>query len=206
MRSMEPTPFHKTPRYERMEAIAGEFEDSSFLTVVPRGGKVRAVLEDPPFDAVKNGFAESEAAPAKAMIVGAGGRGYDDSLSSALRCVWGALPGLRKSGTLLLLAECSEGLGSTALEMLATGRLTEGDKGPGRQVDGIEEVFYLNKLRDEYDVLLLSGLPESYAKQRLGLATAKGSGEAVGRLLNKLGRTGKAAVVTRAAESRLRPA
>ncbi|MBI3840664.1 MAG: hypothetical protein HY297_01705 [Thaumarchaeota archaeon] len=206
-RSMEPTPFQRTTSYEKLEKLSEEIASPSFLTVVPRAGKVRSVLEDAPFDAVKNGFFEAEMPAAKALVLGAGGRGYDDTLSSALRCVWGPLAGLRNSGTLLLVAECSEGLGSTALEMLATGRLS-GDVGKkgDRYVEGMEEVFYLNKLKEDYDVLLLSGLPEVYAKQRLGLTTAKGSGEAVGRLLNKVGRTGKVNLVTRASECRVRSA
>ena len=61
-------------------------------------------------------------------------------------------------------------------------------------------MFYLNKLKGEYDVLLLSGLPETYARPTLGPTTAKGAGEAVGRMLNKLGRSGKVNVVPRAPE------
>ena len=133
-------------------------------------------------------------------MVGAGGWGYDDAFSSALRGVWSALEAVRKTGTILLIAECSEGMGSTALEMLVTGRMAEGEKRRGVYVDGLEEVFYLSKLKDEYDVLLLSGLPESYARSKLGLTTAKGSGEAVGRVLNKVGRSGKLNVVPRAPE------
>jgi nickel-dependent lactate racemase len=133
-------------------------------------------------------------------VLGAGGRGYDDTFSSALRGVWSALEGVRKAGSVLVIAECSEGVGSSALELLVTGRLAEGGRRRERYVEGLEEVFYLNKLKEEYDVLLLSGLPETYARTKLGLTTAKGSGEAVGRLLNKVGRSGKLNVVPRAPE------
>jgi len=113
---------------------------------------------------------------------------------------------VRKAGSVVLMAECSEGLGSTALDMAASGRLGEGGRRREAYVDGLEDVFYLTKLRQEFDVILLSGLPEVYAKSKLGLATARGSGEAVGRILNKLGRSGKMNVVTRAAECRLESA
>jgi nickel-dependent lactate racemase len=135
------------------------------------------------------------------MVIGIGGRGYDDTLSSALRLVWNVIEGVRKAGSVLLVAECSEGMGSTALEMLVTERMGGvGERRREKYVDGIEEVFYLNKLKDEYDLLLLSGLPETYARSKLGLTTAKGSGEAVGRILNKVGRSGKLNVVSRAPE------
>ena len=157
------------------------------------------MLEDAPFDAIKTGFAKTAMPPARGLVVGAGGRGYDDTLSSAIRGIWSAIGGVRKTGTILLVAECPDGVGSTALEMLVTGRM-EGERRRERYVDGLEEVFYLNKLKDEYDVLLLSGLPENYARSKLGLTTAKGSAEAVGRVLNKVGRSGKLNVVPRAAE------
>ena len=197
-KEMEPSPFQKTEAYDAMERLADRIPESKFVTVVPRGGKPRVAMEDAPFDAIKNAFAKTPMAPARGMVIGAGGRGYDDTLSSAIRGVWNVLNGVRTAGSVLIIAECAEGIGSTALEMLVTGRMGEGRR--DRYVEGIEDVFYLNKLKDEYDVLLLSGLPETYASSRLGFATAKGSGEAVGRILNKVGRSGKVNVVPRAAE------
>jgi hypothetical protein len=202
-KDFEPTPFVRTASYDEVEELANGFREARFLTVIPKGGKVRSVLESASFDAVKNGFLDATMPPARGVIVGAGGRGYDDTFSSALRSVWGALVGVKKSGEVLLVSECPRGLGSAALGMLASGRISaEGKSRSERYVDGLEEVYYLGKLKEEYGVLLLSGLPELFAKNKLGLATARGSGEAVGRLLNKLGRTTKVNVFTRAAECR----
>ena len=196
-KEMEPTPFQKTGAFEAMEGLAKGIQEARFVTVVPRGGRARTAMEDPPFDAVKNAFAKISLPQARGIVIGSGGRGYDDTLSSAVRGVWNVIDGVRKGGSILLVAECSEGVGSTALEMLVTGRMEERRE---RNVEGIEDVFYLNKLKEEYDVLLLSGLPETYARSKLGFATAKGAGEAVGRILNKVGRSGKINVVPRAAE------
>ncbi|MBI3858929.1 MAG: hypothetical protein HY296_01620 [Thaumarchaeota archaeon] len=199
----EPTPFEKTESYKVMQDLAAKVRDARYFSVVPRGGKAAAVLDGPPFDVMRRGFQRTKVSPGRAIIVGAGGKGYDDTLSGALRSVWGTLQGVRKSGQVLLAAECSEGLGSTALEMLATGRLVSEGKQKRAYVDGLEEVFYLGKLKEDYEVLLLSGLPETYAKGSLALTTARGSGEAVGRLLNKIGRTSKVNVVPRAPEARV---
>ena len=200
-KGMEPEPLKKTEAYDAVEGLAEQIRESTFLTAVPRGGKLRAVMENAPFDAIKNAFAKMSMPQTRGMVIGAGGRGYDDTFSSALRAVWSVIEGVRRTGTVLLIAECPEGMGSTALEMLVTGRLAgEGERKKERYVAGLEEVFYLNKLKDEYDVLLLSGLPETYARSKLGLTTAKGAGEAVGRMLNKVGRSGKLNVVTRASE------
>jgi len=200
-KGMEPEPFKGTTASEVMEGLAEKIPESKFLSVVPRGGKLRTVLEDAPFDAIKNTFVKSQMPQAKGLVVGVGGRGYDDTLSSALRGIWNVIDGVKKTGSILFIAECSEGTGSTALEMLVTGRISgEGGRTRERYVDGLEEVFYLNKLKDEYDVLLLSGLPETYARSKLGFTTSRGAGEAVGRMLNKMGRTGKLNVVPRASE------
>jgi hypothetical protein len=198
-REMEPSPFRKTEAYEAMQGLAEKIPEGKFVTVVPRGGRPRAAMEDAPFDAIKNGFAKVEMPQARGIVIGCGGRGYDDTLSSAVRGVWNVIGGVRSGGSVLLIAECSEGVGSTALELLITGRIEEAER-RRRYVEGMEDVFYLNKLKNEYDVLLLSGLPETYASSKLGFATAKGSGEAVGRILNRVGRSGKVNVVPRACE------
>jgi hypothetical protein len=206
-KDLEPTPFEKTASFERAAEIAGSIDGATFLTAIPRGGRARSVLQDAPFDALANGFLESTLSPARGLIVGAGGRGYDDTFSSALRAVWSSLGGVRRTGEILLVSECADGLGSPALDMLASGRISgEGGRRREKYIPGIEEVYYLNKLKEDYGVLLLSGLPEIFAKNGMGLTTARGSGEAVGRLLNKLGRTAKVNIVTRAAECRIRSA
>ena len=203
-KEMEPSPFEQTRPKEAIDGLADGIKEASFFDILPRGGRAKSVLENAPFDAIKNGFLTIGLQPAKAMVIGTGGKGYDDNLSSAVRIAWNVLPGARKSGSIVLMAECSEGLGSTALDMAATGRIPREPTGKkGSYLEGLEDLYYLSKMREEYDVLLLSGLPEVYAKTKLGLATAKGSGEAVGRLLNKLGKTGKMNVVTRASECRI---
>jgi hypothetical protein len=197
-----PSPFAKTAAYDAAEELLAPIPEASFVTVVPRLGRAWSVTEDAPFDIVVNGFFSASATPARALAVGAGGSGYDDTLSGALRLVWGALGCVRKSGEVLIIAECAGGLGSKALEMLVSGRWGEVARRREKYVEGLEEVEYLARLKREYDVMLLSGLPEIYAKSKLGLGAAKGSGEALGRLLGKLGRTSKVNVVTRASECR----
>jgi hypothetical protein len=198
--SKEPSPFKETDAYDAIAELSQKFQRTTYVTVVPRGGKPHLLLEDAPFDAVKNGFESKVAHQAKAMIVGTGGRGYDDTLSGALRLVWGSLSCVKPSGEILLLAECADGLGSRALEMLATGRMTDEGKKKSQYVEGIEELAYLKRLKEDYGVILLSGLPEFYSRSKLGLTIARGSGEGVGKLLGKLARTTKVNVVTRAAE------
>lgn len=206
-KDMEPMPFEKNEAYASIEETAARIPQASFVTVIARSGKVRSAMEDAPFEAIRNGFYTEAIPTAKALIVGAGGSGYDRTLSAALRSIWGVLGCVRKSGEILVMAECSGGLGSQALEMLVTGRIAgEGGRRREKYVPGLEEVYYLHRLKEDYDVMLLSGLPELYAKTKLGFATAKGSGEAVGRLMSRAGRTAKVNVVARASECRIESA
>jgi len=205
-RDFAPAPFTKTLAYDAAGELTASIPEASFVTTIPRSGKASMVCEDAPFEEMANGFYSANVSPARAMVVGSGGAGYDDTLSGALRVLWGSLGCLRKSGEILILAECAGGLGSRALEMLVSGRLGgEASRRKERYVEGLEEVEYLERLKRDYDVLLLSGLPELYTKSKLGLGSAKGSGEALGKLLGRLGRTSKVNVVTRAPECRVGP-
>lgn len=205
LQDFSPAPFEKTGAFEAAEGLASRIPEASFVTVVPRQGRAWSVFEDAPFDTVCTGFFSATVPPARAVVVGAGGAGFDDTLSGALRIMWGTLGCVRKSGEILILAECAGGLGSRALEMLVSGRLTAEARRREKYVDGLEEVDYLERLKKEYDVLLLSGLPELYTKSKLGLGAAKGAGEAMAKLLSRLGRTSKINVVTRASECRITP-
>jgi hypothetical protein len=205
-KDLEPTPFEKTESFRTAVEIANGIKEATFLTAIPRGGRVKSVLEDAPFDAIRNGFLETALPAAKGMIVGAGGRGNDDTFSAALRSVWGVIGGVKKSGDILLLSECAEGVGSPALEMLVSGRISGEWRRREKYVAGLEEIYYLSKLKEEYGVLLLSGLPETFTRSKLGITSARGSAEAVGRLLNKLGRNAKVNLITRAAECRMQSA
>ena len=136
-----------------------------------------------------------------ALVVGAGGRGYDDTLSHAIRLALGALKGVRKGGEIVLVAECRDGVGSEALQMYLTGRMTESFLKKGAYVDGLEEISYVSELKDRYSVTLLSSLPELYAGGKLKFRTARGSGEALSKVFSSVGRSAKLNVVTRACET-----
>jgi len=198
-----PSPYERTESYRSVEEMSSRIVDPTFVDAIPRGGKIRSVMQDAPFDTLRNGFLEAGMQPARATIVGAGGAGYDATLSDAVRVVWSAVDATRSGGDVLLLAECTDGLGSKALEMLASGRIPSTGRAPAKYVEGMEEIDYLESLKSHYDVMLLSGLPELYAKSKLGFRTAKGSEEALGKMLTKLGRSAKFNVLTRAPEARV---
>jgi nickel-dependent lactate racemase len=146
-------------------------------------------------------YLAQEVPQTKGMVVGAGGRGHDETLSHAIRLALGALKGVKKGGEIVLVAECRDGVGSEALQMYLTGRIMESFLKKGSYVDGLEEISYVTDLRERYSVTLLSSLPELYAGGKLKFKTARGSGEALGKVFSAIGRTAKLNVVTRACET-----
>jgi hypothetical protein len=146
-------------------------------------------------------YLSAEVPQAKGLVVGAGGRGYDDTLSHAIRLALGALKGVRKGGEVVLVAECRDGVGSEALQMYLTGRMTDSFLKKGAYVEGLEEISYVTELKERYSVTLLSSLPELYAGGKLKFRTARGSGEALRKVFSSIGRGAKLNVVTRACET-----
>ncbi len=137
------------------------------------------------------------------MLSEAGGRGYDDTFSQTLRLSLGALKGVRKGGDVLLVGECREGLGSEALQMRTTGRVSENALRKGFYADGMEEIAYLDSLKESYSVTLLSSLPELYASGAFRFRAAKNSVDALQKIFGSTGRGAKVHVFTRAPETLL---
>lgn len=198
-RVLEPLPYLLTDSYKTLFEISDRVNRSNYFTIIPRGGKVNTIIRDGDLSTISNLFHRQGVSQAKGAIIGAGGYGYDNTLSDSIRVIWGSIPCVKKGGSILLIAECGEGIGSEALNGLLIGRLDWNNK-RSEYLDGLEELDYLRKIKDEYNLILLSGLPEFYARTRLGLETAKSSTEALNKLVAKLGRSGKINVVVRSPE------
>jgi hypothetical protein len=198
----EPVFLEETPARSAMVSLADNLSGATFGTVVTRGGEPFSLIEGSVKDARAH-FNALQVSPAKGIVVGAGGRGYDDTFSQLLRASLGALKGVRKGGDVLLVGECRDGLGSEALQMQTTGRIGEGALRRGFYADGMEEISYLSLLKENYTVTLLSSLPELYASGAFRFGTAKNSSEALQKVFSSAGRMAKIHVITRAPEALL---
>jgi hypothetical protein len=199
--SDEPGVFAESPSYGVADTVLEKVK-AEFVTFVPLAGTMREAISGSSFREEKAAFYSTSLPATRGAIIGAGGSSYDDTLSHVLRLVWSSTNAVRKGGRLLIVGECTEGLGSKMLNLLATGRASD-EKARQTYSDGIEELAYLTKLKDDYEVVLLSSLPELYAKTRLGIKIVRSAAEGAAKLLEGLGRTAKMNIVPRACESLL---
>ncbi len=192
-----PAFLEETPAYSVMASAVEKIQGTAFGTIVTKGGEPLSMIEGGPKEARAH-FTPQQVNPAKGVVIGAGGRGFDDTFSHTLRVSLGALKSVRKGGDILLVGECRDGIGSEALQMQAMGRISDAALRKGFYADGMEEIGYLDSLKENYTVTLLSSLPELYASGRFRFRTANNSVEALQKVFNSTGRGAKLHVFTRA--------
>jgi hypothetical protein len=197
-----PKMLEETKPYSVLASLMDGLRENAYVTVVTRGGEPFSLIDGGAKDA-RGHFFPQQPAPAKGIVVGGGGRGYDDTFSGLLRLSMGALGAVRKGGDVLLVGECGNGIGSEALQMQAQGRISDISLRRGFYADGIEEISYLTRLKEDYSVTLLSSLPDLYANGRFKFRAAKSASEALQKAFTSAGRAAKLHVFTRASETLL---
>jgi hypothetical protein len=128
---------------------------------------------------------------AKSAIV-AGSNGLDfSSLTTSLNLLWNAVHVVQENGSIVLLAENQHGLGEGALQMFVEGTMKSQDLYKrGFYVPGLEHLIYLDNLRQQFNLGILSSLPQYYLK-KLGLESYARGNDVLEKLLAKHGRKHK---------------
>lgn len=140
----------------------------------------------------------------KSMIISTGRQASNDSLAGSLSSLWNCMPAMKKDGIAVLVAECQAGLGSDAMQQYIEGRLSPDQlKSPGRYVDGMEDLLYLQEAQRDLQVGIVSALPEFYTK-KLGMVFLPGVRQSMEYILRTLGPRQKITVVSDGARLLLR--
>lgn len=119
------------------------------------------------------------------------------TLSSSLNSLWNVMESIKEGGLAVLLSENEMGLGCKALEMYVQEKLDlqKHLQEKLQYLEGLEHVLFLHELTKNYDLGIISTLPEYYLL-KLGLVPFKSIKECYHKALLKFGRSQKILVIT----------
>lgn len=140
----------------------------------------------------------------KTMMISTGKDSSNDSLGNSLSSLWNCSDAVQKDGLAILVSECKGGLGSDALQQYLEGRLTLNQlQNPTRYIDGMENLLYLSEIQKNFQIGLVSVLPEFYAK-KLGMIPLQGIKYSLEYVLRTQGARQKVSIVEDGARLLLR--
>jgi len=140
----------------------------------------------------------------KTMIVSTGKDSSNDNLGNSLSSLWNCSNAIKKDGLAILVAECKGGLGSDAIQQFIENRLTlEQLKNPTKYISGMEDLLFLSEIQKNFQIGLVSILPEFYAK-KLDMISLSGIKYSMDYILKTQGAKQKVAVTADGARLLLR--
>ncbi len=140
----------------------------------------------------------------KTMVISTGKDSSNDNLGKSLSSLWNCSNAIKKDGLAILVAECKGGLGSDAIQQFIEDRLTlEQLQNPTKYISGMEDLLFLSQVQKNFQIGLVSILPEFYAK-KLDMVSLQGIKYSLDYILKTQGTKQKVAVVTDGARLLLR--
>ncbi|MCV0410361.1 transcriptional regulator [Nitrosopumilus sp.] len=140
----------------------------------------------------------------KTMIISTGKDASNFNLGKSLSSLWNCYSAIKKDGLAILVAECKGGLGSDAIQQYIEDRLTlEQLRNPTKYLSGMEDLLFLTEVQKNFQIGLVSILPEFYAK-KLNMISLPGIKYSMDYILKTQGVRQKVAVVTDGARLLLR--
>ena len=140
----------------------------------------------------------------KTMVISTGKDASNDNLGNSFSSLWNCSNAIKKDGLAILVAECKGGLGSDALQQYVEDRLTiEQLRNPSKYINGMENLLFLSEIQKNFQIGLVSILPEFYAK-KLNLISMQGIKYSMDYILKTQGPHQKVAIVSDGARLLLR--
>lgn len=140
----------------------------------------------------------------KTMVISTGKDSSNNNLGKSLSSLWNCSNAIKKDGLAILVAECKGGLGSDAIQQYIEDRLTlQQLQNPTKYINGMEDLLFLSEIQKNFQIGLISILPEFYAK-KLNMIALPGIKYSMDYILKTQGTKQKVAVVTDGARLLLR--
>ena len=142
--------------------------------------------------------------PQKTMIISTGKDASNNNLGKSLSSLWNCSSVIKKDGLGILVAECKHGLGSDAIQQFIEDRLTIDQlRNPTNYVQGMEDLLFLSEIQKNFQIGLISILPEFYTK-KLNIISMPGIKYSMDYILKTQGARQKVSVITDGARLLLR--
>ncbi|AFS80169.1 hypothetical protein NKOR_01295 [Candidatus Nitrosopumilus koreensis AR1] len=140
----------------------------------------------------------------KTMIISTGKDASNDNLGKSFSSLWNCSNAIKKDGLAILVAECKGGLGSDAIQQYIEDRLSlEQLRNPTKYISGMEDLLFLSEIQKNFQIGLVSILPEFYAK-KLNMISLPGIKYSMDYILKTQGARQKVVVVSDGARLLLR--
>jgi len=140
----------------------------------------------------------------KTMVISTGKDASNDNLGNSFSSLWNCSNALKKDGLAILVSECKGGLGSDAIQQYIEDRLTlEQLRNPSKYIHGMENLLFLSEIQKNFQIALVSILPEFYAK-KLNMISLPGMKYSMDYILKTQGARQKVSIVTDGARLLLR--
>ena len=143
--------------------------------------------------------AENTVEKHRTLMISTGKDSSNDTLGRSLTALWNCNKAIKDNGLGILLAECTNGIGSEAIQQYLEGRMSlDRLKKPAKYVNGMEDLLFLTEIQKRFQVGMVSILPEFYLK-KLNIISFAGIKRAMDHILKTQGIKQKVAVVSDAA-------
>lgn len=140
--------------------------------------------------------AENTVEKHRTLMISTGKDTSNDTLGRSLTTLWNCNKAIKDNGLGILLAECTNGIGSEAIQQYLEGRMSlERLKKPAKYVNGMEDLLFLTEIQKRFQVGMVSILPEFYLK-KLNIISFAGIKRAMDHILKIQGINQKVAVVS----------
>lgn len=180
--------------------FANKFEISAIEIAANSSGLVDLAVGHPSSTmSVSKSFLSSatkEIGKHRTIIISTGKYSSNDSLNRSLSSLWNCYEAVKNEGLAVLLGECTNGLGSQAIQYYVEGQMSiERLKKPAKYINGMENLLYLAEIQKKLQLGMVSILPEIYLK-KLNITSFSGVKQAMDQILKSQGARQKVVVVS----------